>query len=136
VLHTSSRQESREDGISFIVLTADATLSEQVNPWHLAMPTLKQEYQIVEYRLNFPFKMILSAPPGAGKTERVLSIIKNRFHIFPVPISKVINFFGIYRKNFDDIKKEMPEVNFTSPINEISTEKGESAVLIFGDMII
>jgi hypothetical protein len=72
-------ESAEKQGWRFMVLTTDATLIDQA----FCHVNLKTGAQNCRLPIVLPFKVIVSAPPGAGKTELVLSIIKNRFQFFP-----------------------------------------------------
>lgn len=87
----------------------------------------------MEYpRLKHPFTSLMAGPSGVGKSFFIRDLLAHRETMFdPVP-DKVIWFYGIYQKLYDEI----PDVTFIEGFPQNYQEYlGSNSLLIFDDLM-
>lgn len=99
--------------------------------------TQQSDLKVEDYRLQFPFSMLVCGSTASGKTTFTLNLVEKRKEIINTEIEKVIYVYGEYQTIFDEIKEKDKIVNFVPNIEEAETllDPKFPTLLIFDDIL-
>ena len=80
-------------------------------------------------RVDPPSSFLLSGPSGSGKTHWIFRFIENRNEIFTERIEKILNFYDMHQKKFDQY---IDSIQFIQglPSQEILKDASQSLVVL------
>jgi hypothetical protein len=89
---------------------------------------------VIDCTLNHPTRLCIIGNSGAGKTNLVVNIIKNRNKILDSKIQKVVVLYVYWEPIFELLKKSVPGIIFVTSFDELdNTITGNEPSLIFLD---
>lgn len=93
-----------------------------------------EEYKIEDYRLKFPFSMLVCGSSLSGKTTFTLDLIKNRKKTINTEVNNIIYVYGESQPIFEALKEE---IKFVPSIEsaEALLSSTEPNIIVFDDIL-
>lgn len=104
---------------------------------HYALPKSISNLRRMNFQLCNPFSALLTGPSGCGKTTTLLQVLASRHFLYSKTPGKVIYFYKVHQKSFDDFKhlvdhfyQGLPSVE---TVEKLAT-KNDNVTIIFDDL--
>lgn len=91
------------------------------------------EPDVFDAKLRFPGSMCIFAKSQSGKTELVFKMLKNRQQVWNRTIPRIYYVYSVFSPRFDEIKAEMPEINFLTSFRDVPETGGEPTIIVHDD---
>ncbi len=91
----------------------------------------------MDFKLANPFSALLTGPSGAGKTQCLFQILASRHFLYTEKPGKVIYFYRIHQKTFEEYKHLVDHFYQGLPTVEVVEKlaaKNENLTVIFDDL--
>ena len=97
------------------------------------MPT-----KALDFRLEFPFSMMVAASSAGGKTYFTLQLLHNKSRIFKEEVHKIIYCYGEYQKAFDEYKETHDDIIFTQDLFDVEKYyvTGKNYIVVIDDKLL
>jgi uridine kinase len=96
-----------------------------------------EEIKIKDYRLKFPFSMLVCGSPFSGKTTFVLNLIEKCEDSINQNINNIVYFYGEHQPLFTEFAKTHPHIYFVNNVEEAEKNliKTQPSLYILDDLL-